>query len=115
MQLKLIKNVFSREAKSKSECEKKTYRGVPTVRLFKSNEMLFGSSAPLQQVTIFAVDLVLLHFPTIIVTIGNACKWNVKTIEQSNEGKISEANTIKTISQLLAANIGISYLNKIYG
>lgn len=31
----------------------------------------------------------------------------LKTIEQSNEGKISEANDIKTISQLLATNIGI--------
>lgn len=43
-----------------------------------------GSSAPLQQVTMFAVDLVLLRFPTIIVTIGSAFKWNVKTIEKSN-------------------------------
>lgn len=37
---------------------KTTYFGVPTVRLFKSIEMDVGRSAPLQQVTMFAVDLV---------------------------------------------------------
>lgn len=68
LQLKLIKNILSSV----------TYFGVPTVRWFKSNEMLVGSSAPLQHVTIFAMDLVLLRFPTMRVTIGSAFEWNVK-------------------------------------
>lgn len=57
----------------------------------------------------FAVDLVLLRFPTIIVTIGSACEWNVgmKIIEKSNCGKISEAKGIKTIIQSLVTNLDI--------
>lgn len=44
------------------------------LKLFRSNEMFVGSSAPVQQVLMRAVDSVLLHLPTMIVTIGNACK-----------------------------------------
>lgn len=54
--------------------DKKTYFGLPTLNLFRSNEMLVGSSAPLQQVVMRAVDSVLLHLPTMTVTIGNACE-----------------------------------------
>lgn len=49
-----------------------TYFGRPTFRLVTSNVMSEGSSAPSQQVTIFAVDFVLLRRPTINVTMGNA-------------------------------------------
>lgn len=52
-----------------------TYFGVPTVSLFKSNETRAGSSAPLQHVMIFAVDLVSFRFPTMSVTIGSAFEW----------------------------------------
>lgn len=52
----------------------KTYFGLPTLNVFRSNEMCVGSSAPLQQVVMRAVDSVLLHLPTMMVTIGNACE-----------------------------------------
>lgn len=84
LSLKLIKNSFSQEENDK------TYFGLPTLNLFRSNEMVVGSSAPLQHVVMRTVDSVLLHLPTMMVTIGNACnivrkqplKWGVSDLHK---------------------------------
>lgn len=69
LSLKLIKN-------SLSKTSEQTYFGVPVLKFFRSNEMVVGSSAPVQQVLMRAVESVLLHLPTTMVTIGSAWKIN---------------------------------------